>query len=88
MPVPEPAPGEVLIRIGGGVMAFANGAIPYGASVTEALGGSTQELTEVVALAEASRISKLIRRLPLDAVAEVYRRLQAKEISGSAVIAP
>jgi propanol-preferring alcohol dehydrogenase len=46
----------VVVGMGGGVLPYQNGLIPYGCSLTYTLGGSTRELIEIVALAESGRI--------------------------------
>jgi propanol-preferring alcohol dehydrogenase len=67
---------------------FQNAAIPYGCSLTYTLGGSTQELTEIVALAENGRIKPHIEKVALDDIDDVYKRLHDNAISGRAVIVP
>ena len=64
------------------------GAIPFGVTVVTTLGGSTPELAEAVALAEAGRIEPKIEKFQLDDVAEVYEKLEANEIPGRAVLVP
>ena len=51
-------------------------------------GGTTGELAEVVAMAEAGRISPHIEQFGLDRAAEVYEQLHHNEIKGRAVIRP
>ena len=64
------------------------GAVPWGVSVVTTLGGSTSELVEAVALAEAGRIEPKMEKFPLEDVAEVYKKLEANEITGRAVLIP
>ena len=78
----------VVVGMGGGVLPFQNGLVPYGCSLTYTLGGSTSELIEIVALAESGRIKPHIERFALDDIDEVYERLHNNEISGRAVLAP
>jgi propanol-preferring alcohol dehydrogenase len=78
----------VTIGIGGGVFPFTFAAVPQGASLITTLGGSTSELAEVIALAEAGRVKPRVERFPLDRVAEVYEKLRDSEISGRAVVIP
>ncbi len=78
----------VLIGIGGGTFPFQFGALPYACSLVTTYGGSTGELAELVALAEADRIHPHIEEFPLDQVASVYERLHKNEISGRAVLRP
>ena len=78
----------VVVGIGGGVLPFSYSARPKGCSVMTVLGGSTAELAEVVALAEAGKLKPLIQRFPIEEVNSVYARLQAGEIAGRAVLIP
>ena len=86
--VPEPGPGEALIRVGGGVFEFSYAGFPEGCSLMTVLGGSTGELAEVVALAEAGKVKPRIERLPLEDVSAVCQKLQANEMTGRAVLIP
>ena len=43
----------VVVGLGGGTFPFRTGALPFGCALVTTLGGSTSELGEVVALAEA-----------------------------------
>lgn len=78
----------VIVGMGGGVLPFQNGMIPYGCNLTYTLGGSTQELTEIIALAENGRITPHIEKCALDDIDNVYQRLHDNAISGRAVIVP
>lgn len=78
----------VVVGMGGGVLPFRNGSIPYGCSLTYTLGGSTQELAEIVALAERGRIKPHIEKFSLDDIDDVYQRLHDNAISGRAVLVP
>ncbi|MEJ2482788.1 MAG: NAD(P)-dependent alcohol dehydrogenase [Gemmatimonadota bacterium] len=78
----------VIVGIGGGALPVQFGALPYACSVVTTYGGSTGELAEVVAMAEAGRISPHIETFGLDEAADVYERLHRNEITGRAVIRP
>ena len=78
----------VVVGMGGGVLPFQNGLIPYGCSLTYTLGGSTKELAEVVAMAESGRIKPHIEKCSLNDIDDVYRRLHDNAISGRAVLVP
>ena len=78
----------VIVSMGGGTLPFQNGMIPYGCNLTYTLGGSTQELTEIIALAENGRITPHIEKCALDDIDNVYQRLHDNAISGRAVIVP
>lgn len=78
----------VVVGIGGGTIPFGFGAIPFGTNIACTLGGSTSELAEVLAMAEAGRVKPSVTRFPLDEVDTVYQRLQRNEIAGRAVLVP
>ncbi len=78
----------VVVGMGGGMLPLQNGVVPYGCSITHTLGGSTAELSEIVALAESGRITPQVSEFPLADIDEVYRRLHDGEIAGRAVIVP
>jgi propanol-preferring alcohol dehydrogenase len=78
----------VVVGIGGGVLPLAYNTLPRGGSLMTVLGGSTGELAEVVALAEAGKVKPRIQRFPLGEVVAVYEKLQANEIAGRAVLIP
>jgi len=78
----------VVVGIGGGTLPLQYGALPMGASVTTILGGSTGELAEVVALAEADRIHPRIEKFPMEEATKVYEQLHEGKITGRAVLTP
>lgn len=78
----------VIVGIGGGTLPLNYMTWPQGSTVMTVLGGSTAELAEVVALAEAGKVKSRITRFPLSEVSSVYEKLHANEISGRAVLVP
>ena len=78
----------IVVGMGGGVLPYRNGLIPYGCSLTFTLSGSTGELIEIVALAESGRIKPHIEKFSLDEIDEVYQRLHDNDIHGRAVVVP
>ena len=78
----------VIVGLGGGRFEFAEGTVPYGCSMEIIMGGSRSDMMEVVALAEAGRISARITQYSLDEVASVMAKLQQGDIVGRAVITP
>ena len=52
------------------------------------LGGSTGELAEVIALAEADRVKPHTTRFKLEEADRVFKKLHDGEISGRAVLIP
>jgi propanol-preferring alcohol dehydrogenase len=78
----------VVVGIGGGVLPFSYTTLPQGAQIMTVLGGSTGELAEVVALAEAGKIKPHMQRFSLQEISTVYELLQANKITGRAVLIP
>lgn len=78
----------VVVGLGGGTFPFRTGALPFGCALVSTLGGSTSELGEVVALAEAGRIKPQIEKFRLEQVVEVYQKLAKGQIAGRAVLVP
>ena len=78
----------VLIGLGGGTLPLQYGILPFGCSLVSTLGGTTGELAEVVALAEAGRVAPQVETFPLSEVPDVYAKLEKGEIVGRAVIVP
>jgi len=77
-----------IVGIGGGVVPLRYTSLPPGCSIGTTIGGSTQELAEVVALAEAGRINPHTTRFALNEVDSVYEQLHQSKIKGRAVIIP
>jgi propanol-preferring alcohol dehydrogenase len=84
------APGGDLSYVGrgGGTLPVAPGKVPFEASVIVPTWGSLAELVEVVALARAGAIRTEVERLTLDEAIDGYRRLEAGEVVGRAVVDP
>ena len=78
----------VLVGIGGGSLPFHFFALPAGCSIVATLGGTTSELAEIVALAEAGRVTPHVQQFPLSDVVSVYEQLEANQIKGRAVLVP
>ena len=78
----------ITIGIGGGVLPYSFGTLPKGCSLMTTIGGSTADLAEVVALAEAGRVKPHIEQFSLDEVDTVFEKLHANEIKGRAVLIP
>jgi len=78
----------VLVGIGGGSLPLGYTSIPSGASIMAVLGGSTAELAEVIALAEAGRLKAHTERFPLGEAPAVFEKLEKGEITGRAVLIP
>jgi alcohol dehydrogenase, propanol-preferring len=59
-----------------------------GVSVVKPYGGTRPDLHEVLALARAGHIAAHVERYRLDDTTEVLDRLEARTISGRAVLVP
>lgn len=62
--------------------------IPFETRLVIPFWGTRAELAEVIALAQAGRISAHIERFPLDRAAEAYEQLQSGKLQGRAVVLP
>lgn len=78
----------VVAGLGGGHFDFAEGNIPYGCTLQIIMGGSRQDMHDLVALAEDGRISVHITRYPLSQIEAVMNKLQQGEVVGRAVMIP
>jgi propanol-preferring alcohol dehydrogenase len=77
------------------VLGIANGATewsffttPYESTITNSYWGTIADLHEVVAMYRAGQIRPEIERFGMDDALEAYRKLEAGEISGRAVVVP
>jgi propanol-preferring alcohol dehydrogenase len=78
----------VIAGLGGGHLDFAEGNIPYGCAIQIIMGGSRQDMRDVVALAEDDLISTRITRYALNEVESAMKQLEQGEIVGRAVMIP
>jgi len=77
-----------IIGLGGGALPLRFGAVPHELSVQTTYWGSRPELEEVLDLAARGHLHAEITTFALDDALEAYRRLEAGEITGRAVIVP
>lgn len=77
-----------IVGIAGGSYTWSFFTNPYEAELTNTYWGTIEELHEVAAMYRAGQIRPLIERFTLDDGLEAYRRLQAGEIEGRAVVVP
>ena len=77
-----------VVGIGGGTLEWSFFTNPYECEVTNTYWGTIEELHEVVAMYRAGQIVPEVERFSLEEAPEAYRRLQAGELSGRAVITP
>jgi propanol-preferring alcohol dehydrogenase len=61
---------------------------PYEATLTNTYWGTIADLYDVVAMYRAGQIAPDVERFALDDALEAYRKLEAGELSGRAVVAP
>ena len=71
-----------------GTLSFTYATIPWEASVQTTYWGSLTELTEVLDLARAGRLSATIEQFSLGDAPSAYERLRRGEIEGRAVVVP
>ena len=77
-----------IIGLGGGALPVRFGAVPHELSVQTTYWGSRTELVEVLDLAARGRLHAEVTTFALDDALEAYRRLEAGDITGRAVICP
>lgn len=77
-----------VVGIAGGAYEWGFYSVPYEVELTSTYWGTIEELHEVVALYRAGAITPDVEVFSLDNALEAYRRLEAGELSGRAVVAP
>lgn len=77
-----------VVGIAGGTLPLSFFSIPYEVSVQTTYWGSRPELVEVLDLAARGLLRPAVTTYPLDQAADAYRRMEAGELSGRAVITP
>lgn len=77
-----------VIGLGGGTLPFCYGQLPHAATIGYTFGGSLDDLTEVVALAENGRVMPHLQYFGFDQIEEAYHALHEGKVEGRAVILP
>ena len=77
-----------IVGIGSGTYAWNFYGVPYEVDLTSTYWGTIEELHEVVDLYRAGKITPEVEIFSLDDALEAYRRLEAGELTGRAVVAP
>lgn len=77
-----------VVGIAGGTLEWSFFTMPYECEVTSTYWGTIEELHDVAAMYRQGQIVPQIERFSLDDGLEAYRRLQAGELSGRAVVVP
>ncbi len=77
-----------VVGLGYGTFSFRYGALPHAATIGFTFGGSLNDLTEVVALAENGRVRPHIQHFGFDQIEEAYHALHEGKVEGRAVILP
>lgn len=77
-----------IVGIAGGVFEWSFYKVPYEVDFTTTYWGTIEELHEVAALYRAGKIVPDVEYFAMDDALEAYRKLQAGEISGRAVVTP
>ena len=77
-----------VVGIGGGTHEWSFFTSPYESYVTSTYWGTVEDLWEVVDMFRAGQITPEVERFGMDDALEAYRRLEAGELSGRAVVVP
>ncbi|MWB99063.1 NAD(P)-dependent alcohol dehydrogenase [Agromyces seonyuensis] len=77
-----------IVGIAGGKYEWDFYSTPYEAELTNTYWGTIEELYEVVALYRAGKITPDVELFGMDDALEAYRKLEAGELSGRAVVVP
>lgn len=77
-----------VVGIAGGVTDWSFFTTPYESTITNTYWGTIEDLHEVVAMYRAGQIRPEIERYAMDDALEAYRRLEAGELTGRAVVTP
>ena len=77
-----------VVGIAGGTLEWSFFTNPYESVVTNTYWGTIEDLHEVVDMYKAGQIVPEVHRFSMDEALDAYRKLQAGEISGRAVVVP
>ena len=77
-----------VVGIAGGVTEWSFFTNPYESTITNTYWGTIEDLYEVVAMYRAGQIRPDIERFAMDDALDAYRRLEAGELAGRAVVTP
>jgi propanol-preferring alcohol dehydrogenase len=77
-----------VVGIANGVTEWSFFGTPYESTITNTYWGTIEDLHEVVAMYRAGQLQPDIERFEMDDALEAYRRLEAGELSGRAVVVP
>lgn len=77
-----------VVGIAGGVTEWSFFTNPYESTITNTYWGTIEDLHEVVAMFRSGQIHPEVERYPMDGALEAYRKLEAGELSGRAVVVP
>jgi alcohol dehydrogenase, propanol-preferring len=77
-----------VVGIAPGVLPWSFFTTPYEAELTNTYWGTIEDLHEVVAMYRAGQIRPLVERFAMDDALDAYRRLEAGELEGRAVVTP
>jgi propanol-preferring alcohol dehydrogenase len=77
-----------VVGIAGGVTEWSFFTTPYEATITNTYWGTIEDLHEVVAMYRAGQIVPDVERYSMDDALDAYRKLEAGQLSGRAVVMP
>ncbi len=78
----------IVVGIAGGVVEWSFFTSPWEATISNTYWGTVEDLYEVVAMYRAGQVRPDIERFSMDDALEAYRRLEAGELTGRAVVTP
>jgi alcohol dehydrogenase, propanol-preferring len=82
----RPGGGIAIVGAGGGTASIGWGLLPHDCDLFIPLGGTTADLHDVVALAQAGRVGIDVDPFPFTAVADAYARVRDGSVRGRAVV--
>jgi propanol-preferring alcohol dehydrogenase len=84
----HPVSHVIVVGIAGGTLPFSFLSVPFETAISTTYWGGLTELREVVALAQAGRITLDVEQIELEGAAEAYERLERGEVKGRVVAVP
>lgn len=77
-----------VVGIAGGVVEWSFFTTPYESTITNTYWGTIEDLHDVAAMYRAGQIRPEVERYAMDDALDAYRRMEAGELSGRAVVTP
>lgn len=77
-----------VVGIAGGITEWSFFSTPYESTITNTYWGTIEDLYDVVAMYRAGQVRPDVERFAMDDALEAYRRLEAGDLTGRAVVTP